>query len=269
MATPNGEPKTPANVFDLEVQYGALAIALAYLTGSSFEQGYAARLGVPMAEMQMSAPVLLVHGFTVLLFSLIPTIAAIAYLRFIIPLYSDLDEQDERSKSYKFYTSAITWLFPLLYLPVVFFYLHHRSPRSTLVILWLMVAVYGINAGLGFLILRAEQIQIRKMGITVQLAAVLTFVLAYRGVAMQDGKIEEQNQEAKKMRLLIAPEAVDGVRQLGIHFGNVAGPNGAPQLSDPVSLAYPGDHFYFLMMPNGAVIRLSKDKVWGVYTEPN
>lgn len=71
------------------------------------------------------------------------------------------------------------------------------------------------------------------------------------------------------MRVLIAPEAIDGARQLGIHFANATVPSGAPQLSDPVSLAYPGDRSYFLVMPNGAVVRLSKDKVWGVVTEPN
>ena len=268
MATPNIEVKTPANVFDLEVQYGALALALAYLTGCSFEQGYVERLGVPLGEMQTSAPVLLVHGFTILLLSLIPTIVAIAFLRFIIPLSNGLDEQEENSKAYKLYAPAITWWLPLLYSPAVFFYLYHRSSRSILTIVWIVIAVYSINTGIGLLMLKAEQVQLRKMGLIVQLAAVLTFILAYRGVAVHDGQIEEQVQEAKKVRVLIAPEAIDGARQLGMHFGSAPVTSGAAQLSDPVSLAYPGDRFYFLVMPNGAVVRLSKDKVWAVYTEP-
>ena len=211
-------------MFDLEVQYGALAIALAYLTGFSYEQGYVERLGVPLAEMQSSAAVLLVRGFTVLLLSLIPTIGAIAYLRFIIPLYNDLAEQHQNSKSYKFYAQAITWLFPLIYSPVEVFYLYHQSARSPWTIVLIVVAVYGINAGLGSMILKGEQGQLPKMGITTQLAAVLTFVLVSRAVAIHYGQIEELTQEKKTIRLLIAPEAIEGARQLGIPFGSADGP---------------------------------------------
>ena len=68
----------PANVFDLEVKYGALAVALAYMVGYVYEVGFGLRLYVPLAEMQLGTAHLLASGFTILFRSLVPTIFSLA-----------------------------------------------------------------------------------------------------------------------------------------------------------------------------------------------
>jgi hypothetical protein len=246
----------PTNVFDLEVKYGALAVALAYMVGYVYEVGFGLRLYVPLAEMQLGTAHLLASGFTILFRSLVPTIFSLAYLRFIV------------TEASRYYEKAISGLFPAIYAVVlcVYFYLHHTRPVSSVVIM--VAGVYVINTLIGWLLVNAEKFPAWKLKPVEQLAALLAFLLVFQGVPSNYGKTEERAQETKMMRLLFAPETVDGARQMGIHFGNANSSATSAQLSDPVSLAYQGEHSYFLALQDGSVLRISKDKVWGVYTAP-
>lgn len=268
---PAAPDSAPANVFDFEVKYGALVIALAYLVGYSFEQGFAVRLGIPTSEMQLSAASLLVRGFMLLFSSLFPTLFSLGYLgylRFIEKSSGNVLEQGSVSRFYKSPEGAVLRFSPLIYGVVmcVYFYFRHSRPVYAVVLTVLEVTV--MNAAVGLLLVHAERPLTRKLNPMEQLATTIAILLMFRTMAYNYGKIAERGQEAQVVQLLIAPDAIDGARQVGIPFPTAKSSASSGQLSDPVSFAYQGEHSYFLVLRDGTVVRFSKDKVWAVHMVP-
>jgi hypothetical protein len=65
-------------------------------------------------------------------------------------------------------------------------------------------------------------------------------------------------------RLLVAPEAVEGARMLGVVFSDGKQASGLPELTAPVRVLYEGDRTYVLRLGSGAIVQLSKEKIWGI-----
>jgi|SRR5208283_244693 len=261
---PGAQDSAPVNLFDFEVKYGALVIALAYLVGYSFEQGFGLRLGVPSSEMQLSAASLLVRGFTLLFSSLFPSLFSLGYLgylRFIDKSSSNMLQQGSAE-------SAVLRFAPLIYGAAMcaYFYVRHSLPVYAVV--FTVVEVTVMNAAVGLFLIHGERTLTWKLNPLEQLATTIAVLLMFRTIAYNYGKIAERGQEGQVVQLLIAPDAIDGARQVGIPFRTAKSSAGSEQLSDPVSFAYQGEHSYFLVLRDGAVVRFSKDKVWAVHMVP-
>jgi len=75
-------------------------------------------------------------------------------------------------------------------------------------------------------------------------------------VAMGDVFSQKKRNAQYEHRLFIAPDAVGGVKELGINFPH-------DTMTEPLHLLYSGDRVYVIGLPNGKTALISKDKVWG------
>jgi hypothetical protein len=74
---------------------------------------------------------------------------------------------------------------------------------------------------------------------------------------------ERLREPAKSARLLIAPEAIDGLRRLGVPFTDANGGRSAG-LTDGVNLLSEGNRMYIIRLKNGEIVQIKNDKVWSL-----
>lgn len=69
------------------------------------------------------------------------------------------------------------------------------------------------------------------------------------------------------MRLLIAPEAVNGLQSLGLPFQRSLAIGQGTGVTDTVDLLLQSESSYLVLVPDGSIMKLRKDKVWAIVEE--
>jgi hypothetical protein len=70
------------------------------------------------------------------------------------------------------------------------------------------------------------------------------------------------------IRLLIAPDAIDGLKRLGAVFPDATNGGASAEPTETVSVLYRGESMYVLRTKDGKVVQVKNDKVWSIASEP-
>jgi hypothetical protein len=92
----------------------------------------------------------------------------------------------------------------------------------------------------------------------------IIFSVAF-GIA--DGRRTLRHPE-KRVRLLMAPDSIDGLKRLGLVFPDVSNGGASAEPTDAVSVLYRGESMYVLRTKDGRIVQIKSEKVWSVASEP-
>jgi hypothetical protein len=236
------------------LKYSPLVVALAYVTGFVMELGYISHLQPSFFDVDFG-PRILVNGAAVLL--QYGGISLAFGLAFVF-----MDELVRQRAGTGTVQAVLRWgrygclfLGPLL--ASIGLYKVRTSPG-----LPLMLSVFSGNFLLLFLMLfPAAYSRLTKL----QHCAVILFLAASLGtLAFASGTWTWDISSGQGVaRLLIAPEAIEGAREMGVTFPEGTG-GGSARLSEQVVMLYTGTRTYTFRLNDKRVVQLTRDKVWGM-----
>jgi hypothetical protein len=87
------------------------------------------------------------------------------------------------------------------------------------------------------------------------------------GLGIADGRRELQ-ESGPRARLLIAPDAIDGMKHLGIAFPDANCGTASAEPTDSVRVLYQGESMYVVRTKDGRILQIKSDKVWSVAPSP-
>ena len=68
---------------------------------------------------------------------------------------------------------------------------------------------------------------------------------------------------SRSVRLLVEPEAVLGLKQMGMHFDQFTGSQSSAPVTEDVNLVFQDQDYCVVRLESGGVISIRKDKIWG------
>ena len=117
---------------------------------------------------------------------------------------------------------------------------------------------------MAYIVSRLKQISTwsKVRQITILTYLVILLLLYAEGIGRTHFHILIGSNSEPRTRMLVAPEAIEGAMQLGLVFQG-GGPNSA-RLSQPLEIVLDGETNYVLRLNKNAIVKLRKEKVWGV-----
>lgn len=250
------------NALDLVLKYAAVFAALVYGVGFLEEIEYASRLGIGSVDFPLANPRYFAIG-TLLMFGCLSSVA------FVLPMGvwmirrvgAGEEREGRREHMEKLnYALARISVFALALVLSHWIYLVPTVPAlglSGVVLLINAIALEMISSPHRYLHLQVGQ----QLGLMLTLATALALFSVQCGYAHWCRQVQST---LASTRLLVAPEAIEGARMLGVVFSDGKRASGLPELTEPVRVLFEGDRTYVLRLESGAIVQLSKEKIWGV-----
>lgn len=248
------------SALDIIVRYAAFFSAFVYGIGFLEEIEYARNLGVGSFDFPLANPRYFVVGTVLLLPCLWSAVLAVPKDIFFSGHHNRemFASSDERFQKIEYFVARVSVFV------AVFAASHWIYFVPTIRSLILAILTYVINV-IAIKVIRSpdQYLQIGK-----QVGVILTMATLVSMYSVQCGYAHwcrEMRREKTNTRLLIAPEAVEGARALGVAFpSNVKSSIGSPELTEPVRVLYEGERTYVLRLGSGSILQISKDKIWGI-----
>jgi hypothetical protein len=258
---------SPTNALDLVLKYAAVFAALVYGVGFLEEIEYASWLGVGSVDFPLANPRYFAVGSLMLL-------ACLWSVALVLPAVlppgpwtirragSDEETLRRLTKEMEKVNYAIATIAAFV---LAFAGSHWAYFLPTVPALRLSAVVLLINA-IALAIVRSPDRYFRlpighQLGVMLTLAALLAVFSVQCGYAHW---CREAQTTGAKTRLLVAPEAVEGARMLGVVFSDEKRASGLPEVTEPVRVLFEGDRAYVLRLKSGTIVQLSKEKIWGI-----
>lgn len=260
---PLEQPISRTNALDLVIKYAAAFAALVYGIGFLEEVEYASRLGVGSVDFPLANPRYFAVG-TMMLFTCLWTVPLVLPVGISVAMKAAFDEKrlgrlTERVEKFNYAFARIAVFV------AAFAATHWALLVPTAPALGLSTVVYLINA-IVLSIVRSPDRYLHsqighQLGLMLTLATLLVLFSVSCGYAHWRGQAQSTGAHT---RLLVAPEAVEGARMLGVVFSDAKQSSGLPELSEPVRVLFEGDRTYVLRLNSGTIVQLSKEKIWGI-----
>lgn len=249
-----------AGVLEQALKYSSVTAAVAYVTGFVMEIAYLSHLQPSFYDLDYS-PRLLANGVEVLLLYAGAVLFGVVLMALsdsakpMVRLLFKPSTGEEVLTSENKARYALLILCPVLAL--INLYHVHPSPE------------FSVQASLvmGNILLVAVLIFPRAYGRFTHVqkgAFVLVIAVALAILAFAVGTWAWDAPGGQGIvRLLVAPEAVAGVEELGVNFPGKDSA-GSARLSNEVVMLYTGSRTYTFRLDNKQIVQLNKDKVWGM-----
>lgn len=242
-----------STVFALIVKYSTLLVALSYVTGFIANAEFGTAVGVDVrGEISVVQPRMFAYGAAIIpLFSL-------GALLVVLILSLRIFERVQQHVPYRVAYHVVLIGIPLVAATaLVFLARSHGSDSPQSAVIWssLLLGNVILASLLTAPMPNASQV-------TVRIVTVAALLFLFSGAAADVEAERAKRDPRRDIQFLIAPEAVDGARQLGIPFTRPLDQS-PMELTQPVHLVYSGERTYALRLADGRLVQLSKDKVWG------
>lgn len=263
------------NSFDLFLKYGAAFFATAYGLGVIYQHAVWFSMGAPNATFPLADSGYFVQGVTVevvcMIFALLSIIQGgfknlVDLLFFEHPLPQFIAGIVEFVEGSRLQLAVLQFLVPFTFF-VWWFYTKADFTIGTTLILAASSALVNVIVSLTLLnpdvFLSATLRQ--QLGILTFVGLGLLAFAAGWGVAEGRRFLREPDLNA---RLLIAPDAVEGLKELGLVFPDASKGTTFAQPTATVSVLYEGETLYVVRTANGKVLQIKGDKVWSSAPAP-
>ena len=260
----SSEPVPQTNALDLIAKYSALLLGVTYASGFLAQEAFLlnAKL-LSHSDVSFISSRLLVVGASVVVLCFIPTFFVLGIHFMYDPSFLPTTSRQPTKRARKIGSLVSRIVAPVMYAIVlgVFFYQERTVGRWDAVSIYVFVMMANL---LGIWISLASAGTYSRLRSEQQFGLVAIIAACIFCVSLLMGQREWARATAREnsIRLLIAPEAITGARQLGIAFPETKGSTSA-QLSENLNLLYVGERMYLVRIKDGHIVQLSKDKVWG------
>ncbi|MBZ5679926.1 MAG: hypothetical protein LAO24_07455 [Acidobacteriia bacterium] len=258
------------------LKYSAAFLAIAYALGFLEQSSFAATVGVGEFRVRLADTNYLIRGLLVEAFCIGASVANILFLEFASHVFVLL-----------FGRPAPDWI----QRQAAF---HDRKYRLGLVLgqvavslsAVLIVGRFLLRLSLGWSVSLAVSCGIVNLVVSLilvqpevyfsstvrqQLSLLMLVALGLTvfslGLGIADGS-ELLQKPGRSVRLLIAPDAIDGLKHLGIAFPDSSCGTTSAEPTESIHVLYQGESMYVVRTKNNSVVQIKSDKVWSVEPSP-
>lgn len=257
------------NVLDVLIKYATAFTVCVYAAGFFAWFQYISILGAPPGEdLELANPRYLILGATVLglviIGSLLPILVQLVVehpMTSELPGLGDAFSKIRRGRVFKLIRLGLMVLIPIE-IAVVKFCTSAPNGAARSVALqfgfWFCPTCLLLSLTLMFPRIVTQLNQAK------QAAFLLIASLLLIGLSTTFGAYRALSRVPDKIFLIIAPEAVPGVKELGMKFREHGVDPATAGISEAVDLASSSGRSYLVRLSNGHWVRISKEKVWGL-----
>ncbi len=249
-------------VLDVLLKYSVALAAVVYGIGCTVNIAYVSKMGTGISDISLADPAFVARG--ALLGAFVVVGALIAVVTYFLLNHPRMLGGAHTSASLRLSVLWAPTAVVLVYWVFELFELRRKFGAAYTDALWIAVPAAASTLILVWMVL-APRIFLEAD--TLQQVAILTILaLCLYNYASRWGRMEWRyvTDGAGTVRLLVAPDAVAGAKQMGLSFTQKNMADSMAQLSDPIVLVYSGGRTYFVRLGSGQIVQLQKDKVWGV-----
>jgi len=261
--SPDVASETHTNPLDLLLKWGALLVGATYALGYIAISNALLTVNLPLGSPRWNEPRHFVLGGVIIVDSLWPVV-----LLFLLTLVTeDLSPGAHEKRVARFWANH--WLKVLIIAAAVAWYVScFRTARGEGAPLFLalhfaadkVVAAALVSAVFVF------QKELKRLNYIQKVGVIIGIIIILWSVAWQSGRILALHMShaspEKQVHLMIAPDAIPGAERLGLTFPQRQKSDSAA-LSDTVWSVYSDEDYYSVLLRDGRIVQLRRDKVWG------